>query len=138
MTDKKTRRSARTEIWKGRRAKVDRSPLGRFVSWHWIRPYTRGKTARATWKRREQVREFAFLQGQKRIAIYGTTRNSNGAIRRNRIEIVGSGKDLYEAVAMLHEGYIPRRPFTVKRAEDIDMDDLDRGYWIEGPEVESH
>jgi len=131
------RKTSRTETWKGRRVKVTRSPTGRFVSWHCIRPYHRGKTAKATWTRREQARQLAFLQGQKRIAIYGTTRNSKGIVRRNRIEIVGSGRELYDIVKMMFRGHVPRRPYEIKRAEDIDPDDFERGYWIEGPEIES-
>jgi hypothetical protein len=131
------KQKCRTETWKGRRVKVARNPNGRFVSWHRIRPYRHRQAARH-WAASYERRQFALLQGQKRVAVYGTTRNARGIVRRNRIEIAGSGNDLYNAVEMMFEGYIPRRPYTIKRAEDIDPDDFEWGYWIEGPEVESH
>lgn len=78
------------------------------------------------------------LQGRKRVAIYGTTRNWKGVVKRNRIEIAGSGTELYNAVVMAHHGYVPKRPYTVKRAEDVGPEDFEQGDWIEGPEIESH
>jgi hypothetical protein len=54
------------------------------------------------------------------------------------MEIAGSGRELCNAVVTMHHDYVPKRPYTIKRAEDVDPDDFERGWWIEGPEVESH
>lgn len=138
MNKRKAKKTgSRKETWKGRRVKVSRSPNGRFVSWHKIRPYRHRQAAR-NWAAASQRREFSLLQGQKRVAIYGTTINWRGIIKRNRIEIAGSGMELYNAVVMAHHGYVPKRPYTVKMAEDVEPDDFERGDWIEGPEIESH
>jgi hypothetical protein len=115
---------------------VTRNRKGRFVSWHKIRPYRRRQAARH-WAASSERRQIALLQGQKRVAIYGTTRNWRGVVKRNRMEIAGSGRELYNAVVMMHHGQVPKRPYTIKRAEDVGPDDFEGGYWIEGPEVES-
>lgn len=127
---------ARVETWKGKRVRVSRSSNGRFASWHKIRPYRHRQAARH-WASASQSRQYALIQGQKRVAAYGTTRNWKGRIKRNRIEIVGSGRALYNAVVMMFDGYVPREPYTVVRAEDVGLEDFERGDWIEGPEIES-
>jgi hypothetical protein len=78
--------------------------------------------------------------GRKHVDVYGTTRNSRGLKRRNRIDIIGKGQDLYNAVKMLlGSHYVPRRPYQTVSAEDLNEDPeeyLEGGMWIDS-EVES-
>lgn len=74
--------------------------------------------------------------GGKYIAIYGTTRNRKGIVKRNRIELSGSGRELYEAVKRFHEGIIPKVPYTRKNVANLTDDDVEHGEWL-NIEVES-
>jgi hypothetical protein len=71
----------------------------------------------------------------KRVAIYGTTVNRKGERKKNRIELYGSGRNQYRAIKKLHEGWVPREPYHVVSAEDLDGY-IERGRW-EDIEVKS-
>ena len=107
----------KTENWKVYgRVNVTRNPRGRFVTWHKVRV--------------SLGRGFAVGYG-KYVAIYGTTRNRKGEVKHNRIELRGSGKQLYRAIKRFHEGIIPKRPYTRKSVEDLTSNDVEIGEWLD-------
>jgi hypothetical protein len=130
----------RTETWRGKRVKVARSPRGRFVSWHKIRPYRYRKDGRirtvARYEQRALIRVVA--SSGKRVAVYGKAWTRRG-IESRRWEIYArSGKQLYGAVRFAVT-QPPRKRFTVISAEDMEdigPEDVE-GEWLDRPEIES-
>jgi hypothetical protein len=125
---------SRTEAWKVGRVRVTRNRKGRFVSWHKIRSYRHRRAARRWAAERMRV------AAEKRIAVYGATVNWRGRRMRNRIEIYGRGQDLMHAILLFHHGYVPKRPYSIISADDLNDEPyeyIEGGHWVEGPEVES-
>lgn len=123
----------RTETWKGKRVRVTRNARGRFVTWHKIRHYTKeakGKRKTAATHAVARARIIRRPLFGKCVAVYGTTVNTRGERKNNRIELYGSGKAKYRAVRRLHQGWIPREPYTVMDAEDLSEEDIERGRWL--------
>jgi hypothetical protein len=138
MVKKKSRKKRvfRTERWKNGNRRVIRSSRGQFAKWHKSRTYRQVAYPRRRW-RETATRQ---VQDRKHVDVYGTSMNSKGVKKHNRIGIFGKGKDLYNAVVMLHHGYVPRRPYqkvSAQELEDEPYEYLEGGDWIEGPEVES-
>jgi hypothetical protein len=69
--------------------------------------------------------------GGKSIAIYGTTRNKKGIVKRNRIELSGSGRSLMEKALLFKcRGYVPKTPYTRKNVNNLTEDDVEKGEWL--------
>lgn len=139
MTKKKFWRKSlhRTETWKGKRVKVTRNRRGRFVTWHRIRKYRRGATARRRWKAeiaRARWKTRAVRFGGRGIAAYGTVHGKS-----KRVQMKGSGKQLYRAMVLVSK-HPPKKQFLTLSAEAL-LDDpdefLERGHWDARPKIES-
>jgi hypothetical protein len=137
MTKKRTWRKSlhRTETWKGKRVKVTRNNKGRFVTWHKIRPYRRGVTAKGKWKVGAARRGFGAIKfGGKNVAAYGTVHGES-----KRVQMHGSGTQLYRAMLIISK-HPPKKRFLTLSAEAL-LDDPDRylkrGHWDARPEITS-
>jgi len=131
MTRKRAWRKSlhRTETWKGKRVKVTRSNRGRFVSWHKIRRYRRGVTAKRAW-RTGVSRRGARFGGGKGVAVWSGSK---------RIQMHGSGQQLYRAMQLAVK-HPPKEKFLTISAEAL-LDDpynyLERREWHDRPSIKS-
>jgi hypothetical protein len=124
----------RTEKWKGKRGrvKVTRNTKGQFVTWHRVRRYTRGTTARQKWETTARKMKWTIgtATGGKGVAVYGGNK---------RIQMRGSGTELYKAMKIVVK-HPPKEQFLDITAEEVLHHPerfLEKGYWQGRPEIES-
>jgi hypothetical protein len=128
----------RTETWKGkRRIRVTRNRKGQFVTWHKVRHYTRGKTAKQRWattartRKRTSRARTAPSFGGKGVAVWKGNK---------RIQMSGSGRDLYNAMKYASK-HPPKEDYLDITAEEVlhhPEGFLDyKSSWQGRPEIES-
>jgi hypothetical protein len=136
-TRRRTRGGRRTESWSKRgRVRVRRNRRGQFVTWHKVRRYTRGKTAKRRWGTQARKTKWTTRVGKirvgggKGVAVYGG---------KKRIQMRGSGRDLYNAMKLVVK-HPPKEQFLDITAEEVLHHPerfLEKGYWAGRPEIES-
>jgi hypothetical protein len=109
-----------------------RDSHGRFTRFtRFIRP--RARHPRAT--RPRIIAEVPALYGEKHISFYGTAETPEG-IYKARVDAHGNGRDLYDLIRTLKDGYVPKRRYRhvhgrVDRIEDSFFEYFTRGEWTD-------
>jgi hypothetical protein len=112
------------------RVSVTRNRRGRFVTWHKIRRYRRGVTAKTAWRTGATRRGLIRFGGGKGVAVWKGNK---------RVQIVGSGQKLYQAMRLVSK-HPPKKQFLTISAEALlesPEDYLEKGRWNARPNIES-
>lgn len=139
-TKRKSRRRGgrRTESWKGKRVRVRRNRKGQFITWHKVRRYTRGKTARQKWG--TTVRTRAWTSRGKRVGGNHVSAYSTADGESKRVQMSGSGQSLYRAMQLVSQ-HPPKKQFLTVSPEALLNDPTEyldlRKHWDARPKIES-
>jgi hypothetical protein len=121
--------------------RVRRNRKGQFVTWHKVRPYTRGKTAKQKWGTTARTGAWKAhagrgkISGGNHVAAYSTVHGKS-----KRIQMAGNPQQLYRAMQLVVK-HPPKKQFLTISPEALLNDPEEylelREYWDARPKIES-